>query len=71
VAVEDAKASIESDIHPTFAVVPAQLDITDDGRQLHQCGPAIVEHLKSKSLAGLDVLVNKSVFLARIMTFPR
>ncbi|KAJ7334605.1 hypothetical protein DFH08DRAFT_1019000 [Mycena albidolilacea] len=65
-AAEDAKASIESDIHPTSAVVPAQLDITDDGRQLHQCGPAIVEHLKSKSLAGLDVLVNNAAVITHL-----
>ncbi|KAF7342238.1 Short-chain dehydrogenase/reductase family protein [Mycena venus] len=61
-AAEEAKAGFESDIHPTSAVVPIQLDITDEG-SISAAHATIVEHLQTKNLAGLDVLVNNAAII--------
>jgi hypothetical protein len=43
--------------------VPVQLDITD-AASIKNAHPFIADYLKRKNLSGLDVLVNKCVFIA-------
>ncbi|KAJ6562323.1 hypothetical protein B0H19DRAFT_1259908 [Mycena capillaripes] len=61
-AAEEAKASFESEINPSSAVVPVQLDITDDS-SINAAHTTIVEHLKSRKISGLDVLVNNAAII--------
>ncbi|KAJ6508414.1 short-chain dehydrogenase/reductase SDR [Mycena sanguinolenta] len=61
-AAEEAISKIASDIHPSSAVVPVQLDITDKA-SVKNAHNIISGHLKEKSLAGLDVLVNNAAIM--------
>jgi NAD(P)-dependent dehydrogenase (short-subunit alcohol dehydrogenase family) len=57
-AAEEARTKFASEIHASSSVVPVQLDITDAASIKHACA-FVTEHLKSKNLPGLDVLINK------------
>ncbi|KAJ7085614.1 hypothetical protein C8R43DRAFT_1174290 [Mycena crocata] len=61
-AGEEALAVFASDIHPSSAVVPVQLDITDDA-SIQAAHTTIVAHLKAKDLPGLDVLINNAAVI--------
>ncbi|KAJ7087459.1 hypothetical protein C8R44DRAFT_893167 [Mycena epipterygia] len=58
-AAEEALAKFAADIHPSSAVVPVQLDITDDG-SVKAAHDFIAETLKAKGISGLDVLTNNA-----------
>ncbi|KAJ6621766.1 hypothetical protein B0H10DRAFT_2015663 [Mycena sp. CBHHK59/15] len=58
-AAEEAEAKFASDIHPSSAVVPMQLDITDEA-SIKNAHTFIADYLKAKNLPGLDVLVNNA-----------
>ncbi|KAJ7087497.1 hypothetical protein C8R44DRAFT_893199 [Mycena epipterygia] len=58
-AVEEALTKFVADIHPSSAVVPVQLDITDDG-SVKAAHDFIPETLKEKDISGLDVLIKNA-----------
>ncbi|KAF7326896.1 Short-chain dehydrogenase/reductase family protein [Mycena venus] len=58
-AAEEALARFQSDVHPTSAVVPVQLDITDE-TSISLTFDFIGSYLKTKTLEGLDVLINNA-----------
>ncbi|KAJ6508419.1 hypothetical protein C8R45DRAFT_922167 [Mycena sanguinolenta] len=58
-AAEEARAKFAPEIHPSSAVVPVQLDVTDT-TSIKNAEKFIADYLKDKTLSGLDVLVNNA-----------
>ncbi|KAJ7490591.1 hypothetical protein FB451DRAFT_1389368 [Mycena latifolia] len=61
-AAEESLAGFASEIHPSSAVVPVQLEITDEN-SIKAAHATVAEHLKAKDLGGLDVLINNAAIL--------
>ncbi|KAJ7240598.1 hypothetical protein C8J57DRAFT_1478202 [Mycena rebaudengoi] len=57
-AAKEACAKFAGDIHPTSAVVPLQLDITD-AASVKAAVAFVGDYLKREGLGGLDVLIKK------------
>ncbi|KAJ7488285.1 hypothetical protein FB451DRAFT_1226903 [Mycena latifolia] len=58
-AAEEARAKFAADIHASSTVVPVQLDVTD-ATSIKNAQVFVADHLKGKSLPGLDVLINNA-----------
>ncbi|KAJ7742773.1 hypothetical protein B0H16DRAFT_1419458 [Mycena metata] len=58
-AAEEALSKFSSDIHASSSVVPVQLDITDEA-SIKAAHAFVVNHLKTKGLSSLDVLINNA-----------
>ncbi|KAJ7738387.1 hypothetical protein B0H16DRAFT_1891400 [Mycena metata] len=58
-AAEEALSKFASDIHASSSVVPIQLDITD-AASINAAHVFVINHLKTKGLSNLDVLVNNA-----------
>ncbi|KAJ6585229.1 hypothetical protein B0H19DRAFT_1227716 [Mycena capillaripes] len=58
-AAEEALTTFSSSIHSSSAVVPVQLDITDE-TSIKNAHAFIVEDLKARNISGLDVLINNA-----------
>ncbi|KAJ7134904.1 hypothetical protein C8R44DRAFT_437644 [Mycena epipterygia] len=58
-AAEDAIATFASSIHSSSAVVPVQLDITDDA-SIKAAHAFIANELSARNLKGLDALINNA-----------
>ncbi|KAJ7756985.1 short chain dehydrogenase [Mycena metata] len=58
-AAEEALSKFASDIHASSSVVPVQLDVTD-AASITAAHAFVVNHLKTKGLSNLDVLVNNA-----------
>ncbi|KAJ7134898.1 hypothetical protein C8R44DRAFT_437545 [Mycena epipterygia] len=58
-AAEEALATFAESIHPSSAVVPVQLDITDDA-SIKAAHAFIANDLAARNLKGLDVLINNA-----------
>ncbi|KAJ7695786.1 hypothetical protein B0H17DRAFT_1131381 [Mycena rosella] len=69
-AAEEARAKFTADINLSSAVVPVQLDITDT-TSIKNAHIFIANHLKEKSLSGLDVLINNAARLGTFEERPR
>ncbi|CAK5266677.1 unnamed protein product [Mycena citricolor] len=58
-AAQEAIASFASDIHPTSAVIPVYMDLTND-KTVTDAGVFVAAALKERGLSGLDALVNNA-----------
>ncbi|KAJ7134905.1 hypothetical protein C8R44DRAFT_771783 [Mycena epipterygia] len=58
-AAEEAIATFASSVHSSSAVVPVQLDITDDA-SIKAAHAFIAKELSARNLKGLDVLINNA-----------
>jgi len=58
-AAEEAIATFASSIHPSSAVVPVQLDLTDE-TSIQNARTFLADTFKARNIRGLDVLINNA-----------